>query len=290
MLDPGPAVELQVLVDLGLLLARGRLVDRELDLAAAVGHDLAHQRRVLGGDVVADELLHVGEAHHPGVEPRPVLHPAQLHVADAVVDAGEERPRPRRRRGQRLGRRPARQVRPRVGVPLDQRVPGLAERRDGGHHGLAEVVLQQPGRGQRRAPRATACSYAAVASGTPMARSVTPSPCRATCAPSSVPARTGPRNTNRAVARLQHVAGLVPAAGLRPPVGDAAHAERGRVVVRGLARVADGEHHRVHARDGEVISPVYAMRPALPPCHQTAQQFVISLDQQLHSYERGSPA
>ena len=43
-------------------LPRGRLVDRELDPAVAVGHDLRHQRRVLGVDdlvVVVDEL---GEA------------------------------------------------------------------------------------------------------------------------------------------------------------------------------------------------------------------------------------
>ena len=66
-----PAVELQVLVDLRLLLAVRRLVERELDAVVAVGHHLAHQRRIVGGDVVADELRHVGEAHDPVVEVDP---------------------------------------------------------------------------------------------------------------------------------------------------------------------------------------------------------------------------
>ncbi len=87
---PGPAVELQVLVDLRLLAGHRRLVERELDLAGAVGDHLAHQRRVVGGDVVADELGHVGEAHDPLVELHPLVHPAELDVADDVVDGLEE--------------------------------------------------------------------------------------------------------------------------------------------------------------------------------------------------------
>ena len=69
--QPGSAVELQVLVDLRLALADRRFVERELDPVVAVGHHLAHQRRVFGGDVVADELGHVHESHDPVVEARP---------------------------------------------------------------------------------------------------------------------------------------------------------------------------------------------------------------------------
>ncbi len=54
------------------------------------------------------------------------------------------------------------------------------------------------GAARPRAPRAVAYSNASSALVTPMARSVTPSPCAATCAPRLVPARTGPRSTNLA--------------------------------------------------------------------------------------------
>ena len=108
------AVELQVLVDLALPLADRRLVQRELHPVVAVGHHLAHQRGVVGGDVVADELGHVGEAHHPVVEVDPLVHLAQLDVADHVVQRLEEPLRRTRPLG--VGRRPrhvAGQVRPR---------------------------------------------------------------------------------------------------------------------------------------------------------------------------------
>ena len=83
-------VELQILVDLRFALGNRRLVERELHLAGAAGDDLAHQRRVVGGDVVADELGHVREAHDALVELDPLVHLAQLDVADDVVDRLEE--------------------------------------------------------------------------------------------------------------------------------------------------------------------------------------------------------
>src|ERR671933_693016 len=45
VLGAGAAVELEVLVDLRLALALGRLVDRELDAPVAARDDLGHQRR-----------------------------------------------------------------------------------------------------------------------------------------------------------------------------------------------------------------------------------------------------
>ena len=57
----------------------------------AARHHLAHQRGVLGGDVVADELGQVGEAHDPVVEGHPLVHGAELHIADDVVKRDERR-------------------------------------------------------------------------------------------------------------------------------------------------------------------------------------------------------
>src|SRR4029077_19497847 len=82
-------VVVEELLDLALLLAGRRLVDRELDPAVAVGHDLRHQGRVLGVDdlvVVVDEL---GEAEDVAVEVDELVHVAELDVADAVVDLEE---------------------------------------------------------------------------------------------------------------------------------------------------------------------------------------------------------
>ena len=90
VLGAGAAVEVEVLVDLRALLADRRLVERELDPVVAAGDDLAHQRGVLGGDVVADELGHVGEAHDAVVEVDPLVHAAELDVADDVVERLEQ--------------------------------------------------------------------------------------------------------------------------------------------------------------------------------------------------------
>ena len=139
VLYPGAAVELQVLVDLRLPLARRGLVDRELDLARAVRDHLAHQRRVLGGDVVADELLHVGEAHDAVVVADPLVHVAEFHVAHAVVDLGEEGLAGRCH--QRVRRHVAGQVRARIVGPLHQRVAGVPVGGDRGQHHLAVLVL-----------------------------------------------------------------------------------------------------------------------------------------------------
>ena len=83
---PGPAVEVEELVDLRLAPALGGLVDRELDAARAVGDDLRHQRRVLGRDRLVGEVQHLGHAEDALVEGDPLLHRAELDVADDVVD------------------------------------------------------------------------------------------------------------------------------------------------------------------------------------------------------------
>ena len=83
---PGVVVPVEELLDLALLLARRRLVDRELHPAVAVGHDLRHQRAVVGVDdlvVVVDQLR---EAEHVAVVVDEPVHVAERDVAHAVVD------------------------------------------------------------------------------------------------------------------------------------------------------------------------------------------------------------
>ena len=87
MLHARAAVELQVLVDLALALPGGRLVDRKLDRVAVVGHHDAHQRAVLGVDVLVVEADEPLEAEDPRVPVGPVVHLSELDVADDVVDA-----------------------------------------------------------------------------------------------------------------------------------------------------------------------------------------------------------
>src|SRR6266566_6418676 len=101
VLDAGASEILEVLLDLALPLALGGLVDWELDLSLAVRHHLRHQRRVLGVDLLVGEMNDVREAHRALVELNPVVHTAELDVADDVVD----------RLQADTGRRPA--VRPR---------------------------------------------------------------------------------------------------------------------------------------------------------------------------------
>src|SRR4029453_13973992 len=139
VLDARTAVEVQVLVDLGALLARGRLVDGELDAPLAVPDDLGHQRRVLGGDGLVAEVDQLGEAHDPLVELDPLVHPAQLDVADHVVDSLQAD------RGQRGGDRgpggePG-QERPVVAGAVEQRVDGVAVGGDGRPADDAVLVL-----------------------------------------------------------------------------------------------------------------------------------------------------
>ncbi len=209
----------------------------------AVGDDLAHQCGVVGGDVVADELRHVHEAHHPVVELDPVVHPAELDVADAVVD-GLEQPLARRHRG--LLGHVAGQVGAVVAGAVDQRVAGLAVRRDRRAPDRAVLVgdvvrLLEDGRAlgprvpdalvdvgdlEREVDHAVAVLAVVV-----VQRAV-----RGDAAVDHEAGRAG----------LQHERLVVAVAGLRARVRDEPHAERGLVEPRGLGGVADHEHHGVH--------------------------------------------
>ena len=132
-------VELEVLLDLALPLPFGRLVDRELDLPLAVRHHLRHQRRVLGRDVLVGEVDHLRHAEDALVELDPVLHAAELDVADDVVD--REQPDLRLPTRCRLERDVAGEVRAFVVAPADERVHDVAVGRDRRELDTAELVL-----------------------------------------------------------------------------------------------------------------------------------------------------
>ena len=266
--DARPVVELEVLVDLALALALGRLVDRELDLPLAVRHHLRHERGVLGRDVVVAEVDHLGHPEHLLVE------------RDPVRPCGRAR-RSRRCGRSRAGRLPssarsptprdvAREVRAFVAVAADERVHDVAVGRDRRELDLAEVVLDRPAARRRRARRAAPpARYASRASGTRSAMSFTPSPCCLAKSPISCPRRNALDDDEANVVLLEDVARAVAHARLGACVRRAAEAERVLVVVRGLLRVPDPELDVVPPVEGhEVFGHVDDSRAApagVPP-------------------------
>jgi hypothetical protein len=91
MLHPGRLVEVEVLLDLTLLLAFSRFVDRELDHSPSTLHDLRHQRGVLGGDGIVIEVLQHRERKDPLVELHPFVHLAEFDVRNDMIDRVEAR-------------------------------------------------------------------------------------------------------------------------------------------------------------------------------------------------------
>ena len=252
MLDAGAAEVLQVLLDLALALPLGGLVDRELDLPLPVGHHLRHERGVLGVDLLVGEVDDVREAHRALVELDPVVHPAELHVADHVVDRFQAD----------TGRGPA--VRPsdflktgeeRTGVlvAVHERVDVLAVRRDRRQLDAPEVVLDPVGvdYAARTALHRLAIRLTCVRNGE---RGVS----------DAVPVRTGEaidlavppqaaRQHEADVALLDQVGGSVAHARLRSRVCGPGEAERVLVVERRLFRVADVELEMIPPVDGHEV-------------------------------------
>ena len=185
------------------------------------------------------------------VEVHPLVHLAELDVADAVVDLGKERAS--RLGSKRAGCDVAGQVRTRIIGALYERVPGVTVGGDRGEHHSAGCVLDDP----RLMHAAGAVSHGVLIRGR-RRRDADREIHHAIAMGRNVSAELGARAYRAAqhqarVPRLQHVTGLVPAAGLRTPVGNTAHAERGRVEVGGLAGVPDGEDHRIHPGDRELV-------------------------------------
>src|SRR6478752_5383976 len=251
-------VELEVLVDLALALPDGRLVEWELHPVVPVGHDLGHEGGVVGGDVLADELGHVHEAHDPVVEAHPLVHLAELDVADDVVEGLEEplglalatRNRRRRRHETWL-----------VGTgvtvasddPLDEGVSRVAVGGDGsGADGpvLVGLVVRLLEHGRAGPPGL---------GDAPVHVRNLEGDVDDTVAVLAVVVRVQALGGDRAAdeepdrAGLEDVGLVVAMPGLRPPVGDQLHAPGGLVVVRGLCRVADDEDDGVPTGDREDV-------------------------------------
>ncbi len=145
VLGTGATVELEVLLDLALALADGRLVERKLDLACAVCHHLRHERGILGRDVLVGEVDHLRHPEHALVERDPLVHAAELDIADDVIDRLE----PDTSRWDRVARDGgvAGLERPGVVLTVDERVDRVAIRGDGGHLDRSVLVLEALGLG-----------------------------------------------------------------------------------------------------------------------------------------------
>src|SRR5690348_6906840 len=91
MLYAGPAIELQVLLDLRFLFALSRLVDRKLHAMARISHHLRAQRGVLGRNIFVVERDELRKAEDAPVKISPGVHLAPPDVADAVIDVLQSR-------------------------------------------------------------------------------------------------------------------------------------------------------------------------------------------------------
>ena len=250
VLDAGAAVEVEVLLDLGLAAAFGGLVDGELDVAVAVGHDLRHERGVFGGDVVVVEVLVEAEAHDVAVEVDPLVHGVPADVADDVVDveeadgagdvvffdglvAGEE--------GAGV-----------VGA-VDEGVDGVAVGGDAGG-GDAAVGVGEVG-GLLDAAGAAAGGFEPGLAGVvdPEGDGVDTVAVLVDVAGDLGVGAEGGGEDEADLALLEDVAGAVALAGLGAGVGDERHAEGGAVEVGGLTGVADVELDVVGALEGEKV-------------------------------------
>ncbi len=86
VLDSRSAEEFKEFIDLRLLFAFGRFVDREFDAAITRGHNLGHKRGVFGANVVVVEAEHIRKAQNVFVPLDPGVHLAEFDVANTVVD------------------------------------------------------------------------------------------------------------------------------------------------------------------------------------------------------------
>jgi predicted ATPase/DNA-binding Lrp family transcriptional regulator/DNA-binding CsgD family transcriptional regulator len=250
VLDAGAPVVLQVLVDLGLALALRWFVERELDPVVAARDDLAHQRGVLGGDVVANELGHVREAHDPVVERDPLVHVAEFHVAHDMVKGDEGR----LRRGARASPRDvAGQVGAVVARAVDERVRGVAIGLEGGGTDGAAGVGFVAGLYEHGRPGLPGVRDALVDVGH-LKRHVEDA-----IAVPAVVVRDRAVRADRTlddetdIPRLEHIRLMVAVPGGRPRVRLKPHPEGQLEVQRRLRRVPRGPDDRVPAGDGERV-------------------------------------
>src|SRR5580700_3117148 len=140
VLNPGAAVEIQILLDLRFFLALRGLVDRKLHEVAWIRHHLRAKCRVFGRDVLIVERDELREAKDPAVEIAPGVHLAPTDVADTMIDKREARLLRRREalaRFDKAGRENAG-----IAVALDKRVDGIAIRRDRRSYEPPAVIVE----------------------------------------------------------------------------------------------------------------------------------------------------
>src|SRR6266567_7482454 len=237
VLDAGRVVELEVLLDLALALPLGRLVDRELDLAAPVRHHLRHQRRVFRLNLIVAEVDDVGHTEDTLVKLHPGVHASELDVADHVVELLQADPGIRMPVLER--RAIAGQIRAGVVLAIDEGVDDVAVGRDRGKLDAAELVLD-PARLGDPASSALDCGAIGAVGARYLERdvagavAVTAGKLRHL----AVGAQAA-RQDEADVALLDHVGGAVADARLRPRIGRAREPERVLVEVRRLLGVPD---------------------------------------------------
>src|SRR5712691_1727895 len=252
VLAAGHPVPVEELLDLALLLAGRRLVDRELDPAVAVGHDLRHERAVLGVDdlvVVVDQLA---EAEDVAIERDELVHLAEPDVANAMVDL--EQAEASGRPGRLFDLAIAGGEDAVIVLPIDEAVAGLAVGRDGRsteHPVLAAVELDRLDR-RAGAPLRRLCKRRmdivdgegdvldTVAMGPDVLGDLAVRGQRR-------------REDERDVVASHHIARPVADSGLQTRERDRREAPQGAVVGRRLAGVADPELDMVDAIEREEV-------------------------------------
>ena len=266
MLDARPLAELEVLVDLALPLALGRLVDRELDLAGAVRHHLAHQRRVLGLDLVVAEVDDVRHPEDALVELDPLVHLPELDVADDVVDRDQADAAagvPVRRERDVAG-----QIGPRVVGAVDEAVDVLAVGGDRGQLDAAVLVLHDMRLDDAARPAGDSLAVGRRDVGH-LQRDVLGriAVLRGEADDRAVGAKAA-REHEPDLALLENVRGAVADTRLRPRVGDAVEAERVLVPEGRLLGVPDPELDVIPAVEGHEVrvchGPDLTRRPGAP--------------------------
>src|SRR5438067_1611026 len=80
------AVKIEILFYLRFLFTLGRFIDREFYEAVTIAHDLAHESRVLGRDVLVIEGENVAETHDILVKLDPRVHLVPTDIPDAMID------------------------------------------------------------------------------------------------------------------------------------------------------------------------------------------------------------
>lgn len=141
MLDARAGVEDDVLLDLGLLLARGGLVDGHLDEVVGRGHDDGVEGRELGADLGVVDGPEAVEGQALLVKSTSRDHFVPRLVADAVVDAGKGHVGHRHGRGALFAGAEAGQEWSSVAPAVDESVSSIAVGADDSGSDGAVVIL-----------------------------------------------------------------------------------------------------------------------------------------------------